>query len=133
MKKPTFQPFPVLYTERLRLRCISQEDAECLYLLRTSEENGKYLDLPIPNSKKDSQAKVKRILKGITNDESLYWIMEREEDKTVIGTICLWNFVIDKEIAELGYELLPAYKGQGYMTETLARVIDYAVKDLEFS
>lgn len=47
-----------------------------------------------------------------------------------VGTICLWNFSPENDSAEVGYELLPAFQGKGYMQEALAKVIEFGFEEL---
>jgi ribosomal-protein-alanine N-acetyltransferase len=49
----------------------------------------------------------------------------------LIGTICLWNLSIEEERAEIGYELLPGYQGNGYMQEAVARVIRHGFETMQ--
>jgi ribosomal-protein-alanine N-acetyltransferase len=48
----------------------------------------------------------------------------------LIGTICLWNFSADHTIAEIGYELEPAFQGKGLMSEAVQCVIDFGFNSL---
>ena len=49
----------------------------------------------------------------------------------MIGTVCLWNFSEDKRYAEIGYELLPTYFGNGYMDETIKEVVKFGFETIE--
>jgi len=125
-----FQPFPELVTERLRLRNLKETDASFIFSLRTDHENGKYLDLPVPKDQKECLSYIARMQKGIADNKYIYWAIERIEDQTMIGTICLWNFNIQEGRAELGYELQLSAQKQGYMNEALSAVIDFATDNL---
>ena len=59
---------------------------------------------------------------GIGND----WAITLKENDEMIGRVCLWNFSDDRTIAEIGYEMNPAYQGNGFMNEAIRSVIDYA-------
>jgi len=60
------------------------------------------------------------------------WIFKKEDLLTPIGTIALSN--ITRGVFQscfLGYKIDKANKQQGYMTEGLSRMIDYAFSDLK--
>ncbi len=131
MKPLDFVHFPFLTTKRLTLRPIENSDAAFIFNLRTSEYNNRYLDLPIPESIDDCVSKVESIQKGIVANRHIYWAIDANESKEIIGTICLWNFDLLKERAELGYELKEDAQGQGYMTEALLAVLEYGKENLQ--
>ena len=54
-----------------------------------------------------------------------------KDDPALIGDICLWNFSDDKTVAEIGYELDPAFHGNGIMSEALEKIIAFAFRDIE--
>lgn len=118
--------FPVLETERLLLREIVPTDASDLFVLRSDPEVNKYIERKKPLSADDALLFVERVTKGIGEGNSLYWVICGKERPGVIGTICLWNIVPEKDLAEVGYELFPAFHGKGIMQEALAVVLDFA-------
>jgi ribosomal-protein-alanine N-acetyltransferase len=126
-----FTPFPNLETERLRLRPLSLQDEKEIFLLRSSEEVNKYIGRPRANSLEDARQFIERIKEGISQNQSLYWVIELKQEQGLIGTICLWNLSIEEERAEIGYELLPGYQGNGYMQEAVARVIRHGFETMQ--
>jgi len=131
MNNPCFSPFPVLETARLLLRQLEHGDAEFIYTLRTSAENNRFLDMVVPKDSKETLMYIQRMNKGIREDKYIYWSITLKESQEMIGTICLWNFVVEKRHAELGYELLHRFQRQGYMRAAFGRVLDYATEYLE--
>jgi ribosomal-protein-alanine N-acetyltransferase len=120
-----FTPFPKLITERLLLRRLVADDAPALRELRSDHSINKYLDRPKSMSVEESMAFVKKIDDNLANSKGCYWVICFKEDHKLIGTICLWNFDLEKDIADLGYELMPAYQSKGIMLEAVKSVIDY--------
>ncbi len=118
-------PFPVLTTERLILRRLDIGDAETLFQLRTNAEVNRYLIRPVPTSVEDVKAYVKKIDGLLADNKSFYWVLCLKTDNKLIGTICLWNFEFEKDMADLGYELSPEFQGMGLMQEAAEKVIDY--------
>jgi ribosomal-protein-alanine N-acetyltransferase len=125
-----FTPFPILKTERLELRRLSDNDKDTIFLLRSNESIKKYIDRPLINTIEEAIEFITRINNGIQEDKLIYWAISFKENPELIGTICLWNFSSENQSAELGYELRPNFQGQGFMTEAINCVIQYAFKNI---
>ncbi|EIA19739.1 GCN5-like N-acetyltransferase [Listeria fleischmannii subsp. coloradonensis] len=121
-----FQPFPVLLTERLTLRALEDADLPALFQLKNDPKVSKYTSKTVHTSLDETQAFMDKILSGIEKNESVYWVIENKADSTFLGTICLWNMDLDEEMADVGYELLPAFWKQNYMSEALEVVMNYS-------
>jgi len=120
-----FSPFPVLKTERLVLRKLSLDDAEEIFFLRSDEKVNKYLDRPRATSIEDAHNFINKTNQAIENNECVDWAITFKDDSRLIGSICLWNFAIEENKAEVGYELLPDFQGQGIAREALSAVITF--------
>ncbi|ELR71040.1 GNAT family acetyltransferase [Fulvivirga imtechensis AK7] len=123
--KPGLVPFPEITTPRLLLRKPTEEDGEAVLFLRSDKEVNKYIKRAKAGSLEDARAFLKRIIRGIENGENFYWGITLKETPELIGSICLWNFSVDKRKAEIGYELDPKYQHQGIMKEALQAVLDF--------
>ena len=113
---------PVLETKRLKLRAPRLEDAKTVAALandrRIAENTAR-----IPHPYKLSDAETFVANKG---GEALFLITAR--DGAIMGAC---GFVAGgKETPELGYWLGVPYWGNGYATEALHAVVDYAFTDL---
>ena len=130
MQTKRFSPFPKLTSLRLTLRQLVESDAPSIFSLRSNPEVNQYLGRPLQKSIAEAQAFIEKINCGIAQDESMYWAISLQGNPNLIGTICLWNFSENLKIAELGYELLPDFQGQGIMSEALPCVLNYAFETL---
>ncbi len=127
----SFSPFPELETERLLLRRMTLDDADAIFALRSSEQVSRYIDRPLARTIEDARSFINSISEGITMDKWIFWAICLEENPALLGTICLWNFAYKPLRADVGYELLPEFQGQGIMKEALQRVIEYGFNDLQ--
>jgi RimJ/RimL family protein N-acetyltransferase len=113
---------PVLETKRLVLRAPRLGDAKTVATLandrRIAENTAR---IPHPYKLSDAEDFITRAGKP---DEALFLITLR---KTVIGAC---GIVLKDTVPELVYCLGVANRGQGYATEALHAVIDYAFTDL---
>lgn len=120
--------FPVFETERLLIRDVTLEDKEGLFRNYTDPMVIQYVMAPLKNM----EVAVRSIeaFKGkFQEQKAITWAIELKESAEFIGTITYE--VKSNNRAELGFDLEPTYWGQGYMCETLRRVIQFGFEDLE--
>ena len=115
---------PVLETKRLALRAPRLEDAKTMVALandrRIAENTAR---IPHPYKMSDAEGFITGANKA--GGEAVFLITLR--DKTVIGAC---GVTAREATPELGYWLGVPYWGNGYATEALHAVIDYAFTDL---
>jgi N-hydroxyarylamine O-acetyltransferase len=97
-----------------------------IYELRASEQVKRYLNRPLMLDHREAEEFVEEMVYGMRKGIYLYWVIVRRADEQLLGTICLWQFNAPRTQADLGYELLTNFQGQGVMTEVLSRIIAYA-------
>jgi len=131
MNTKLFTSFPVLNTTRLRLDQIELADEEEIFALRSDAHNRRYIDAPLAKNKEEAIRFIEKIRKGVAEKQWLYWGVRLQESGPLMGSVCLWNFSDDQQKAEIGYELLPAHQGQGYMREIVQAVISYSFETLK--
>jgi RimJ/RimL family protein N-acetyltransferase len=115
---------PVLETKRLALRAPRLEDAKTVAMLandRRIAENA--ARIPHPYNVSDAEGFISGVNKA--GGEVAFLITLRDE--TIIGAC---GVVTLEDAPEVGYWLGAPYWGQGYATEALHAVIDYAFTDL---
>ncbi len=124
--------FPVLTTKRLTLRALSTDDQDAIFALRSDPEVNQYLTRQACTSSQDALHFINMVTDNIEKNNTLYWAITLTESKTLVGTICLFDFSMEKSSCEIGYELRPKYQGQGIMNEAVRVVIDYVFETLKF-
>ena len=122
-----FTPFPVLKTERLTLRQLSLDDDKEIFALRSDKQVNKYIDRDPSNTIEDARKFIHKIAEVVKQNEGIYWAITLTNNDKLVGTICLFNFSKENDKAEIGYELLPAFQGQGIMQEATSKVIEFAL------
>lgn len=127
-----FNPFPTLTSERLTLRQLSLDDKDEIFALRSDPEVNKYLGRTPSKTIDDAINFINIINENIKQNNSIYWVITLSETNTFVGTICLFDFSIENNSCEIGYELLTKFQGQGIMKEAIQVVIDYAFQKLRF-
>ncbi len=126
-----FIPFPVLYTQRLKLRETIDSDLEEIFFLRSDANVNKYIDRPVPKTIKDVEEFVSKVNEGTKNGDNVNWnIVLKDNPFKMIGSICLWNFSKDRKVAEVGYALHPEFQNKGIMSEAMRCVLNFGFDKL---
>jgi ribosomal-protein-alanine N-acetyltransferase len=120
-----YDQYPVLETQRLKLRALTMDDVPVLFEMRTNPLMNRYTDRAKLQTMEEAVDKMKLILDNVEKRDSLAWAIELKESKKQIGDISFWRFEKEHYRAEIGYSLLPEYWDKGYMREAARCAIDY--------
>ena len=123
--------FASLTTERLQLRPLNESDQDAVFTLRSDKGVNQYLDRPACLIPEQALQFIHTIHQKIAMQESLYWAICLKDNNFLIGTICLFHFSAAMQMAEIGFELMPAYQGKGYMQEALEAILSLSFKCLK--
>lgn len=126
-----FSTFPILATERLRLRQITNNDAEDMIAIFGSPEVLRYLNLP-PVDTHDKAVGMIGWAKGeFDNHESVNWGICLRGDDRLIGMCGNHGWDQSNRRIDIGYHLIPALWGQGYATEAALAIIRWSFENLD--
>ena len=122
------QSIPVLETERLILRAPRLEDAKSIAMLandrRIAENTAR---IPHPYRVADAEAFIASV--NVPDGETVFLITDLDE--AVLGACGVG--MVEGQGPELGYWLGVPFWGQGYATEAVRAVIDYAFTELDYA
>jgi ribosomal-protein-alanine N-acetyltransferase len=122
-------PPKTLKTERLRLRKAKLADAEAIFRQYAQDrEVTRYVSWRAHADLEETREYVRMCLLAWDVGKAFHWVIERNEDKQVLGMMIAR---MAEEKLELGYVLARAYWGQGYMTEALKALIVWGLKQKE--
>lgn len=119
-----FNPFPILTTQRLVLRQLVPADGEALFVIKSDFEVTKHYGQEPHQSVRDTLAWIEVLRTSYEQRTDLAWCVTLK-DGTLIGACTLWNLDPGYHHGEIGYELHPAYGGQGIMTEAVSAILDF--------
>lgn len=114
-------------TERLVLRPLTFEDRVAFHELLHQPEDAIGI-FPRSVSETDSTA----ILVELMRQPLGVWALVEKETSSLVGLFRLEKVASVERQAEVGYCLLPAYRGQGLMTEALKAIVALLVKPAAF-
>lgn len=120
-----FDPFPVLETERLRLRQMTLDDAPLMFALRSEASVNRFTDRPRMKSMEEAIEKLKSILLMMEKKDAIGWVIEMKDSKKPLGDISFWRLIPEHYRAEIGYSSLPEFWGKGLMSEALGCMLEY--------
>ena len=117
--------FPVLETERLRLREITQEDAEGIFACFSNEAVTRYYGEETLQHIEQAEKFVDFFAKSFEAKRGIRWGIEIKGTKGIIGTIGFNAWTQKHRKAEIGYEIHPDHWRNGYTEEALTKVLPY--------
>lgn len=126
-----FGEFPLLSTARLRLRELRPKDAPAANALFSDPQVMRYVGRPVHKSQEDTIRSIEGNRVKFPNKEGVHWALTLHQDDRFIGSCCYWHLMKEHHRAEIGYDLLPLYWGQGLMCEALTAVLRYGFEVME--
>ncbi len=130
MLQVNFDPFPVITTERLVLRAITEKDAEDIFYLRTHDDLMRYIARPRPASVEDLLPLIQKIQNNVATNEGIAWAMTMKGDDRMMGHMSYHVLYKEHYRAEIGYMMRQEYHGQGIMDEAIKATIAYGFDKL---
>ncbi len=129
-----FSYFPCLQTERLRLREITEADIPALYTLFADPDVNRYSADNL-NDIHDAESLFFSFIQAIFDQHTgLRWgITLHTAPDTLIGTGGYNFWRQDQNYGEIGYDLRPAYWGQGIMTEAVSAIIQFGFETMQLN
>ncbi|KFF04415.1 GNAT family N-acetyltransferase [Flavobacterium reichenbachii] len=126
-----FTPFPVIETERLLLRRITNDDVKEVFELRSNPETMKYIPRPLVKNDQEALDHIAMIEDKINTNTGINWGITIKNDPKLLGIIGYYRLQPENYRAEIGYMLLPDFHGKGIIPEAVNRLIKYGFEDLK--
>lgn len=126
-----FFPFPVLKTERLVLRRVSEHDVNEILALRSNPETMKYIPRPLLKTIDDALGHYKMIDEAIENNTGINWAITLKENPKLLGIMGFYRIQPENYRAEIGYMILPEHQGKGIVTEAIETLLQYAFNEMK--
>lgn len=130
MKKYDFKVFPIIETERLLLRQLEISDDNQIFKYQSNKENFEFVDMPVYTEVSEAQKYVEKMNKGVSSNQWIIWAITDKSTSDMIGTISIWNISKEDSKAEVGLGLFQGFRGKGFMTEALIKVIEFGINEM---
>jgi len=121
-----FSVFPVLESDRLLLRKVSDEDVAEIFLMRSDPENMKFIPRPLLQNHEDALAHIAMINDQIDANLGINWSVTVKGSDKMVGIMGFYRTQFEHYRSEIGYMIHPDFHGQGIVTEAIKLLIDYA-------
>ncbi|EDL62634.1 GNAT family N-acetyltransferase [Bacillus sp. SG-1] len=125
-----FEVFPVIETERLRLREITMEDSYKIYENFSDDRVTEYYDLESYTDISQAEALIEKLSFGFKNQKQIRWAITLKPDNELIGSCGFHEIEAEHYKVETGYELNPEYWGKGIMHEALLAIFTFAFEEM---
>ncbi|HMS66211.1 MAG TPA: GNAT family N-acetyltransferase [Ignavibacteria bacterium] len=121
-----FDTFPVLETDRLVLRKITENDVGDFFNIYSDPEAMKYFGKIPYSTLAEAEMSVQIIKSAFNNKDGIRWGITLKPYDKLIGSGGFWRIIKNHFRAEIGYDLLPEYWKKGIMTEAINAMSDFA-------
>ena len=117
--------FPVLETERLKLREITKDDAVGIFACFSNDDVTRYYGQETLQNIEQAEKFVEFFSKNYNEKRGIRWGIETRETREFIGTIGFNAWSPNHRRAEIGYEIHPDQWRKGYTSEALSKVLTF--------
>ena len=128
----SFKFFPVLETERLRLRELVPGDAEALFAVFSDPQVMAGHGTPVYKDVDEAHKLIAWYAGAFSEKRALRWAITQRGSDTVLGTCGYHKITANHHRAEIGYELASAYWRQGIMSEAVWAVVRFGLAEMGF-
>lgn len=131
MTRFDFSTFPIITTARLRLRQIGIEDAPAIMEIFSHPDVLRYLNDPPTDTPEKALAWIHKIDGYYTHKTAVFWAITLHDDERMIGVYETYNWDELNRRVDIGYQLMPAFWGYGYITEATHAVLRWCFDTLD--
>lgn len=127
-----FNPFPLLESERLSFRKLTDADAPEILALRGNPETMRFIPKPLLTDIAGALAHIKMTNEKIQDNLDINWAVTEKGNDKCIGIMGFHKSQPEHFRSELGYMIRQEYWGKGYVTEAVKTLLDFAFNTLNF-
>lgn len=123
--------FPVLETDRLILRQVTNDDAKSLLTYFSDTDVMRYYGLEPFKSIDDALDEILWYKSIFEKRTGIRWGISLKGSDKIIGSCGFFNRAVEHSRTEIGYELSKEYWGKGIAGEALESVVKYGFQNLQ--
>ncbi len=122
-----------LRTERLILKKMTVTDSSSLFKIWSDPEVTKFMNINNFNDEEQAAQMIELLDKLSQENKAIRYSIYHLESEQIIGS-CGYNLLdFENSKAEIGYELGKEYWRNGFATEVILKLLDYAFNNLHFN
>lgn len=131
--KKLFSQIPTMETERLIFRMIKRGDLDDMFEYYSNPLTSKYLLWEAHKSIKQTRDFIELVISKYKSGEYNDWAIINKRNMKMIGTCGFTRIDSENSVAEIGYVFNPDFWGNGFATEAVNKVIEFAFEELEMN
>ncbi|MCU0444113.1 MAG: GNAT family N-acetyltransferase [Microscillaceae bacterium] len=128
-----FGSFPRLATPRLLLHEITQQDWQAILFFYQNEVLRQYNAWAKIETAQQARQKIRQFAQEFQQHKKVRWGIYAKANQQLLGNCVLYNLNLDTNQAEIGFNLLPIYQQQGFMTEALSIILDFLYQNIHLT
>lgn len=125
-----FEPPPELYTPRVRLRGVLEEDATALFKMYADPHSARFMAREVMNTVDEARAKIRTDAEEARRGDAVRWVLCDRMSSTALGYLGLFRWNQRNRCAEVGYVLAREHWGQGLMREVLPVALRFGFEEM---
>jgi [ribosomal protein S5]-alanine N-acetyltransferase len=126
-----FEPFPLLSTSRLVLRCLVPDDAEAMFHCLIDPDAARFAGRAPSTSATAVRDKIDQILTNLRDGDAITWALTDAQSNAYLGSAGLWRWDKGHFRAEVGYEIARHFRGRGLMPEALRPILAFGFERMQ--
>lgn len=126
-----FSTFPLLATDRLRLRQLGADDVEAVMALFGDPQILRFLNQSPTDTPDKALALIDWLNGHYARHEAVQWAITLRDTDRMIGTCGVYGWEREHRRVDIGYHILYQEWGKGYATEATHAMIDWSFANLD--
>ncbi len=122
-----------LHTKRLYLRKMKESDAPSLFSIWSDPDVTKFMNVSNFTNENQANEMIKLLDRLAQSNEAIRFSIIELESTTIIGSCGYNSLDFENAKAEIGYDIAKACWGQGYASEAIYSLVEYAFTKLAFN
>lgn len=127
-----YQPFPVLESERLVLRQLTDADTSAVFRIRSNAARMQYIPRPILETEAQALEMITLMNQKVAENTDINWAVCEKVTGTFIGFMGFYRTQPEHYRTEIGYMVAPEFDGKGYVTEAVKTMLTFAFHQVGF-
>ncbi len=117
--------------ERIKFVALSLEDSVAIHEFASNEDVSRFIGWPLTQTLEETEKYIKKMLNNVEKGSHIYANVILKETHKLIGTVMFFDFDKVANHAEVGYVFHQDHWGNGYGSEAMKILNDYAFNELK--
>lgn len=131
MNQKIFNEFPVLKTNSLMLRRLTEDDADGIYNFYSDLVALKYVPRNMFTEQSEAIEKIKFFNNLFDEKKGIWWAISFKDKPALIGIAGFFEIEKEANRAEIGYGFLPSTWGKGIGSEVVKALTDFGMNEIK--